>query len=188
MREAQGGDLRALDALLVRLRPSLLRFFARRLGRDAAEDAAQDALIRIARAFRRIDAEGAGRYIVTVAENLLRWECRRRAREARRSASVKLAERIEAPDTADGRVDYGDLASVCRASAATLPPELQDVVLAVLRGLSPLEIAAECQVNRVTIRTRLLRARARLRAELRLYAWPSRLRDETGSDDGPVCR
>src|SRR2546425_7333397 len=68
VREAQGGDLRALDALLVRLRPSLLRFFARRLGRDAAEDAAQEALIRIARAFRRIDAEGAGRYIVTRSE------------------------------------------------------------------------------------------------------------------------
>ena len=97
MRDAQRGEPRALDVLLARLRPGFVTFFARRLGSDAAEDAAQAALIRIAGAFRRIDPERAGPYIITVAENLLRSECRRHTRETRRSAPIELAETVEAP-------------------------------------------------------------------------------------------
>ena len=104
--------------------------FARRIGSDAAEDAAQAALIRIAGAFRRIDPERAGPYIITVAENLLRSECRRHAREARRSAPIELAETVEAPGTADGEADDGDFGrAVQRASFGTLPPELRDIIL-----------------------------------------------------------
>lgn len=173
VREAQQGEPRALDVLLARLRPGFVTFFARRIGPDAAEDAAQAALIRIAGAFRRIDPERAGRYIITVAENLLRSECRRHAREARRSAPVELAETMAAPGTADGEADYRDFGSaVQRASLATLPPELREIILGLLGGLSPSEIAAQQHVHPGTIRTRLLRARVLLRPELRFYCSP----------------
>ena len=173
VREAQRGEPRALDVLLARLRPGFVTFFARRLGSDAAEDAAQAALIRIAGAFRRIDPERAGPYIITVAENLLRSECRRHAREARRSAPLELAETVEAPGAADGEADDGDLGrAVQQASLGTLPPELRDIILGLLRGLTPAEIAAQQHVHPVTIRTRLLRARVLLRPALRRYRAP----------------
>jgi RNA polymerase sigma-70 factor (ECF subfamily) len=170
VREAQRGEPRAVDALLARLRPSFVRFFARRIALDDAEDAAQGALIRVSGALGRIDPERARSYVVTVAQNLLRSESRRRAREARRAAPVELAEAMAAPGTADGEADYRDLArAVDRASLATLPPDLHEILQARLSGLSPSEIASRWQVNPATIRTRLLRARAMLRPELGSY-------------------
>jgi RNA polymerase sigma factor (sigma-70 family) len=170
VREAQRGEERALEILLARLRPSFVTFFVRRLGPDGAEDAAQAALIRIARAFRRIDPDRANHYIVQVARNVLRSERRRQAREARRSAPIELAEAIEAAGTTDADADYRDLArAVHQASLSTLPPGLHEILEAVLSGLSPGEIASQRQVNPVTIRTRLLRARTLLRPELRPY-------------------
>ena len=168
--EAQRGEPRAVDALLARLRPSFVRFFARRIALDDAEDATQGALIRIAGALGRIDPERARSYVVTVAHNLLRSECRRRARDARRAAPIELAESMAAPGTADDEADYGDLArAVHRVSLATLPPDLHEILHARLSGLSPAEIASQRQVNPATIRTRLLRARAILRPELGSY-------------------
>lgn len=169
VREAQRGELRALDVLLATLRPSFLTFFAERLESDAAEDATQEALIRVAGAFQRIDPERAGEYVVTITENLLRWERRRRSRDVRRRAPVELAEDVEAPDVADAEVDQRDLARALQASVAALSPKLHETVLALLRGLEPTEIAAQWQMNPVTIRRRLMLARARLRSELRDY-------------------
>ena len=50
VREAQRGGPTALDALLTRLRPSFVAYFAPTMGRDDAEDAAQTALLSIVRA------------------------------------------------------------------------------------------------------------------------------------------
>jgi hypothetical protein len=49
-----------------------------------------------------------------------------------------------------------------------LPPPLRLVVLGLLEGQTPAEIAASLHLSPVTIRTRLLRARILLRHEL----WP----------------
>src|SRR5260370_33214135 len=64
VREAQGEAPRALDALLARLRPSFVAYFAVALGGDEAEDAAQLALLSIVRALPRIDADGALGYVL----------------------------------------------------------------------------------------------------------------------------
>ncbi len=169
VREAQRGEPRALDALLARLRSSFVDFFARRIPADAAEDLAQAALIRVARALRRIDPQRAPDFVATVALNRLRSERERRAREERRLVPLELADSVESPVTAADEVEYSDLAgAVHRASRTALPPELGEIVLGVLRGLSTSEIAAQQAVQPVTIRTRLQRARALLRPELRL--------------------
>jgi type IV secretion system protein VirB11 len=171
VRAAQRDGPCAVDALLARLRPSFLAFFARRLEPDAAEDLAQIALIRIARGLRRIDPERAGQYAVTVALNRLRSERRRRAREATVFAPGELGDAVGSPASADLQVEYRDLArAVHRASVTTLPPDLRDVVLGLARGLSPSELAAQQHVTPVTIRRRLRRARALLRPALRFYA------------------
>ena len=170
VRAAQRGDPRAVDLLLTRLRPSFLTFFARRIGRDAAEDAAQLALISIASALPGIDAERARSYVVTVARNGLRKARRRRAREARRFVPVELAEAVESPVTADREVEYHDLACALEAGLATLRPALRDVLLGPLHELGQATLAAEEHVGSATIRSRRRYARARLRLALARYA------------------
>lgn len=170
VRDAQGGHPAALDRLLATLRPPLLAYFTHRLTSDHAEDLAQTVLVRVAGALSRIDPGRANAYITTVARNLLRTAYRERAREGRRYVPLELANLAANELDADAAAEYEELArAVRRLSAAMLPPELADLVLGLLRGDTPAEIAARQHVSPITIRTRLLRVRAILRRELRAY-------------------
>lgn len=165
---AQHGEARAVDTLLGTLRPPLLTFFARRLPLDTAEDLVQLALVRITGALPRILPERADRYVMTVARNLIRTEYRRRAREAYRLVALDVANIIASPDSVDTQYHYRELAlAVHRASVEVLPPPLRAVVLGLLAGQTPAEIAASLHLSPITVRTRLLRARTILRHELR---------------------
>lgn len=173
VRATHRGDPLALDRLLDAIRPALVAFFAHRISPTESEDLTQIVLIRIARAIDRIDAERADRYVMTVAHNLVRTEFRRRAREARRQLPLDYAADVEAPIFAHSEVEHEELArAIHRASLDTLPPALRVIVLALLRGLTPSEIAEQQHLNPITIRTRSLRARALLRRELRPYLAP----------------
>lgn len=170
VRAAHGSeDPRSLDRLLTRVRPALVRFFERELPHDAAEDAAQVALMRLARSVARIKPEGARRYLLTLARNERLSARRRLGRERQRWVSCEVVEPIPAARTADERAECRDLVRAVRETGAILPPELRAVVSGILRGLEPAEIAAEEGMNATTVRTRLLRARTRLRNELRHY-------------------
>lgn len=63
--------------------------------------------------------------------------------------------------------------AVRRASGAVLPRELRTVVFARLGGQTTAEIAASQGVSPITVRTRLLRARAIPRRELPDYLPPN---------------
>lgn len=170
VRAAQQGEPQALDTLLATLRPVLLRYFARRLPDDSAEDLAQMALVRIARALPRIVPDRAEGYIVTVVRNLLRSAYARRAREARRRVGLGAADRIASSYAPDIEAEYRELALlVRRVSVATLPAPVRDVILALLQGKTTADIAALQRVQDVTVRTRLRRAREVLRRELGPY-------------------
>jgi hypothetical protein len=97
VRAAQGGGPGALDALLARLRPALVVYFAPVMGRDEAEDAAQLALLSILRTLPRIDAARALAYVLAVASHRLGNARRQRARAARRSLPLEFAEDVEWP-------------------------------------------------------------------------------------------
>ncbi len=179
VRLVQRGEAGALDALLRRLRPALMVSLGRGMAPDDAEDAAQLGLIYIAAAVGGMDAQRALPYTVAVARNLLRWARRRRAVEQGRRAPGELANSLESPITSEEELEYKDLlGAVRRHCGSTLPPEQGEVVLALLSGLKPAEIAAQRGQKWGTIRTRLRLARARLRAELRCYT--DRLRDSEG--------
>ena len=170
IREAQCDGHRARETLLGVLRPHFVSFFAGRLTRDTADDLAQNALLRIAGALTRIDPERADSYVVTVARNLLRTAYRRRTVDQRRHADVDLAESPDARDSAEALVEYEDMVlAVHRVVSARLPAPLAEVVRGLLSGETPSEIAVRLSVSAVTIRTRLVRARAILRRELRPY-------------------
>src|SRR6267154_2498635 len=108
VREAQRDGPDALNRLLATLRPALIRLFERRFPSEVTEDLAQLALMRIAKALRRIDPERADAYTITVARNLLRTAYRQRARDVRRYSPVdaELAATIPASDS---QAEYEEL-------------------------------------------------------------------------------
>lgn len=168
--DAQSGSADSVETLLSALRPPLLGFFARRLTADAAEDLAQAALLRITRALPSIEPDRADRFIVTIACNLVRTAYSRRAREQGRWAPEELADTTQDTAAADRHAEYEELArEVHRICASELPPALRDVMLGTLRGETPTEIAERLDLNPVTVRTRLMRARAIMRRELRPF-------------------
>ena len=184
IRAAQAGDRQALERLLAGLRPLFLAYFSRRLSPDVAEDFTQVALLRIARAVDRIDPERANSYVTTVLRNLLRTARSRQLRDERRYLGVDdfIADARQDVGT---RTEYEELArAVHRISATTLPPPLADIVLGLLRGETPIEIAHRQGVSPITVRTRLLRARAILRREFRAE-FPERSSPRSSSDKGP---
>jgi len=100
VRSAQRGRRRALDALLAKLRPWFVGFFARWVDdRDTAEDLAQAALVRVWQALPRIRADRPVHYIVTIAMNLLRTAREDLRRAERRRATLKLNPPMAAPVT-----------------------------------------------------------------------------------------
>src|SRR5437773_2252555 len=140
VREAQRDGSDALNRLLVALRPALVTFFERRLPSDLTEDLAQLALMRIAKALRRIDPERADSYTITVARNLLRTAYRERARDLRRYVPVgaELASAVPLPDS---QAEYEELVlAVHRAVLTKLPHPLRQIVNGVLADKSPLQI------------------------------------------------
>src|SRR6266567_2672619 len=190
VREAQRDGTDALNRLLATLRPALVTFFERRLPSDQTEDLAQLALMRIARALRRIDPERADSYTITVARNLLRTAYRERARDLNRWVPVdaKLPSAVPLPDL---QAEYEELVlAVHRAVLTNLPRPLREIVKGALEDQSPSEIAEELHVNAVTVRTRLMRARWILRRELAAYASCHRSQAGSQSDrgDGPAGR
>jgi RNA polymerase sigma factor (sigma-70 family) len=167
VREAQKHEGRSLETLLVSLRPAFVRYFSRRLAPENAEDLAQNALIRVAGALHRIDPERADGYVATVARNLLRTAYRRRAIEAQRIGDIEWLDVTESHETSESQAELKELVrAVHRVANAALAPELADIIRGLLHGETPAEIARRQNVSPVTIRTRLLRARAVLRKEL----------------------
>jgi len=190
VREAQRDGPDALNRLLATLRPALLRFFERRFPSDMTEDLAQLALMRIAKAVRRIDPERADSYTITVARNLLRTAYRQRARDLIRYSPVGNELASTTPPS-DSQAEYEELVlAVHRTVLTKLPRPLQDIMSRVLDDEPPSQIADELHVSPVTVRTRLMRARWILRRELVAYmsCCRSRARPDSDRDDGHADR
>ena len=170
MRAAQAGASRELEVLLHTLRPTLLEYFARRVDAAAAEDLAQRALLIVARRYRCVAPDGAARWLVTVARNVVRDEFRRTSRVARRQAPERDALTIPAAGAPGAHAEYSELsAAIVRAAYEACSAPLRAVVLGVMRGLEVPEIARELGVSEPAVRVRLTRARFVLRRELRRF-------------------
>jgi RNA polymerase sigma-70 factor (ECF subfamily) len=179
----QAGTEPSVNALLAALRPALVSFFTRSMALDSAEDLAQDALIRIHRALPNIDAARAHPFIVTVACNLARTAYAQRARDKRRYAPEQAADGISVPTAADRHTQYQELRrAVSRIAGTKMPQTQRDVVLGLLRGDTPAEVADKLGISPVTVRTRLMRARAVLHRDLWQFL------DGGQPEDGPHHR
>jgi RNA polymerase sigma-70 factor (ECF subfamily) len=157
---------------------------ARRFFKDPAdrEDAAHDAVVQALRhadAFRGDAQIGTWLHRVTVNAALMRL--RKRTRERRRAAppptggpAVALELVDEAP-VASARLEAEEQAARLRAAVATLPPSYREVVELCLLAETPPQVAARrLGITPSAVRTRIVRARAQLKAKLELATAPSR--------------
>jgi RNA polymerase sigma-70 factor (ECF subfamily) len=171
----KSGDRAAFETLVMRHLPALRRFLAVLVPGDAdgAADAEQEVLIRLHRSLGRWRGEGAfTTWLYTLARRVCIDEIRRRVRErnridrfARRSRpEEEVIEREENPENAWVTVEEGQ---ALRRALATLPePDRTLVYLKDAEGVSVEELAQIHGLNEGTVKSKLSRARAKLRALL----------------------
>jgi len=162
---AAGGDLAALNVLLVTVRPEVLRLCSRLLAnREDAEEACQDTLLAVSRGIDRFEGRSAFRtWLHSLATNRARSTYRR----TRSNPAEDLApELTDLPDprrtsvVASTRLDLLD-------ALAHLRPELAEAVaLRDVLGLSYHEIAELQRIPDGTVKSRIHEARRQLRALL----------------------
>lgn len=163
-----GGDQFAFDGIYDRHAPAVHRVLARRAGPNEAEDltaAVFEAMWTHRDRIRLADPGGLGPWLMGTATNLARKHHEKHAVRARVVDRV-AAELEPEPDHAEYVVSEMAQAAdlgLARAAMADLADSDQEIlVLCVLEGMRPGEVAEALDVGAATVRSRLHRARARL--------------------------
>jgi RNA polymerase sigma-70 factor (ECF subfamily) len=177
---AAGGDA-AMERLLMRVQSTAFRFSLLVCGepRDA-EDVMQEALLKTFRHVKKIKEPAAFRtWLFRTVRNFCLMKRRRRVDEpaqvlsldaataagAGDSAPLEVVDHAQRPDEAALNSWLGRRLRVALASLA--PADRMIVLLREMEGLSTREVADITQMSEDNVKTRLHRARARLRAELK---------------------
>jgi RNA polymerase sigma-70 factor, ECF subfamily len=165
-------DAMAFRAFVVRYERMVFALLSRMLGRhDTAlvEDLAQETFVRAYRAFPNFDPDGAAKvstWLLTIATRLV-LDNRKRKRlelEEIESAEAKIA---ATPSTPELHMERRELGQALAEAAAALPDDQRAaLVLAEMHGLSIAEIASALDVPENTAKTRLFRAREKMRVTL----------------------
>lgn len=164
--KAQRGDEQAFALLWRDANPMLLRYL-RVLAGDAAEDVASETWVHVVRGLKdfRGDERAWRAWLVTVA--------RRRAidagRQRRRQPTVPLEESDEpppAPDAATLALERLDTARALELVATLPPQQAEAVVLRVVAGLDPKQVAAVLGITPGAVRVSVHRGLKRLAQQL----------------------
>jgi RNA polymerase sigma-70 factor (ECF subfamily) len=182
MAKSREGDWEAFGRLVERHRDPLVRYLARLVGdRDQGEELAQEAFVRLWLASRRYREEGRFEaYLYSIGTRLARSrERRRRVRlGALRSGKLAIfgwlgrAGGTEPADEADAgqRLLRREAGSQVALAVAELPLVFRaPLILAALEERPVAEIAQLLGLRPATVKTRLFRARERLRKSLGPY-------------------
>jgi RNA polymerase sigma-70 factor (ECF subfamily) len=168
LRRAQRGEERAWRALIERYRQPVHALIWRLLAgraRHRVEDLVQETFVRVLRALPGFDPAGPASlstWMLTIAARLA-------LNELRRPEAAALSEEPEAPgvDRADLGAERRRLAEAIGAGVAALPDAQRAVlVLREYHDLDYAEIAEALELDLGTVKSRLARARAALRAHL----------------------
>lgn len=166
----------------VKYHPAILRFLTRLVGRDEAEDAAQEVFLKVNRGLEGYRGDAAlGTWIFAIARNAALDRLRAR-RPWDRNAGEPGARCEDAP-AADAGSDLPDeqacverraiaqeMNRCIRGRVETLPESYRSVLtLSELAGMTNAEIASALGIKEGAVKIRLHRARAALRKDLGSY-------------------
>ena len=166
------GDEAAFLLLYERHRTPVFRFACRMLGSEAqAEDVTQECFLSILRRPEAFRAERASlrTYLCAIARHLALKQLRKRGQETLLDDPPEVADGASGPDRADPlrRVVEAEEAEAVRAAVLALPPlQREAVVLFEYQDMSLADVAAVCETDVGTVKSRLHRARERLRRTL----------------------
>ena len=176
VRRAQAGEIAAFNTLVLRHQDAAYGLALRFLGsREAAEDATQEAMIRAYRGIRSFRGERFRSWLLSIVANAARDELRRRKRRPQRSLDAARddpdAPSIDPPDrgpSPEAEAERGELRRALERALLELPEQWRLVViLSDVQGLAYEEIADSFGIPVGTVKSRLSRARGRLRDILR---------------------
>ena len=163
----RAGKRGALERLVARVQLRVRIWAARMLDDpDAAEDVAQEVLIGLERRVRQFDGRSRfGTWLFAVTRNVALSQRRRDVRRAAllRDHTIRSANTVSAEADADTRA----LAALALRYLDTLP-RMQRLIfeLADVRGMPAVDIARELQLEPVTVRSHLFKARRAIRSQL----------------------
>jgi RNA polymerase sigma-70 factor, ECF subfamily len=161
--------------------PAIRRYVIRRLGRDAADDVVAETFLRAFGQRDRYDpgCADARPWLYGIATNLIGRHRRSEARQYRALARTGLDPVTEPfTDQVDARVSAASVKRQLAAALAGLPGPHRDTLLLIAwGGLSYEQTALALGVPVGTVRSRMNRARGRLRRTLG-HAGPSGLSEE----------
>ena len=165
------GDEAAFLLLYERHRTPVFRFACRMLGSaEQAEDVTQECFLSILRRPDAFQAERASlrTYLCAIARHLALKQLRKRGQETLVDDPPEEAPRGAAEGRdALGTVIEAEAAEAVRSAVEALPPlQREAVVLFEYQELSLVDIATVCDVDVGTVKSRLHRARERLRRTL----------------------
>ena len=166
---AQSGDLAAFNELVIEYQSLVCNLCLRMLGQQqAAEDAAQEAFINAWRNIGSFRGDSFRAWLLRIAANLCRDELRRRVR--RPSSSLDTALEAGMPDPLDDdplpeeSALNAELRVSLEAALGELPEEQRTaIVLCDIEGLDYAEIAVAMNTSLGTVKSRIARARMRMR-------------------------
>jgi RNA polymerase sigma factor (sigma-70 family) len=177
---ARRGDLEAFNTLVERHQSLIYNLCARMLAdRDIAADVTQEAFLLAFRGIDRFRGENLRAWLLRIAANACFDELRRRARRPATSldaagglptVSMTTAPAATEPETAALRAE---LRREIERVLALLPPDQRlAVILCDVQGLRYAEIADVMRASIGTVKSRVSRGRAKLRALLRAGGEP----------------
>jgi len=165
----RAGDAAALRIFVTRYEQMVFAFLSRSLGAGPhVEDLAQEVFLRACRALPTFDSARSARlstWLLTIATRVaIDARRKRRLPIAPLDADLVVAD-SGTPETERRR---HEIAGALESAALQLSEEQRDVfVLAEFHGLDTKELASVLGISEGTVKTRLFRARERLRAALR---------------------
>jgi RNA polymerase sigma-70 factor (ECF subfamily) len=162
------GDPDAFVAVFERHFDELYGYLARRLGRDAGSDLASEVFVRAyaGRVRYDLEREDARPWLYGIAANLI---YRRRRSEAR---MLRAYARTDPPTPSENQHGEGRDPALAAALAGLDPREREALFLYTWADLDYEEIAQALAIPVGTVRSRLNRARSRIRADLERESAP----------------
>lgn len=154
----------AFDAFYRAEHTRLLRYFRKRVGRDAAPDLVQEAFTRMLRcgAFERVENPQA--YLTRTAHNLLIERARHWQRKQSPLCPFDEGRDAAVPPEQEWRIEAAELRRVYRRVLRAMPRRTRRIFLMHrLRGMSYREIAEKLGIGDKAVEYHMMRALARCR-------------------------